>query len=82
MSNVARGTRTRPEMTDQGVTQGGERDIDGTGVASGFHHPTEAMLLPCIRTRRLGFLRIKSPAPQGGTLKPEPRDAAFRHPKL
>jgi len=51
-------------MTDQGVTQGGERDVDGAGFDSGFHYPTEAMLLPCIRTRRLGFFRIESPAPR------------------
>ena len=51
-------------MTDQGVTQGGERDVDGAGVASGFRYPTEVMLLPCIRTRRLGFFRIESPAPR------------------
>ncbi len=56
-------------MTDQGVTQGGERDVDGAGVASGFYYPTEAMLLSCIRTRRLGLFRIESPAPQKGTQK-------------
>ena len=33
-------------MTDQGVTQGGERDVDGAGVASGFHYPGEAMPMP------------------------------------
>ncbi len=35
-------------MTEQGVTRCGERDVDGFGLASGFHYPTEAILLPCI----------------------------------
>jgi len=33
------------EMTGQGVTQGGKRDVDGAAAASGFHYPTETMLL-------------------------------------
>ena len=35
-------------MNEQGVTQGGERDVDGAGVATGFRYPTEAILLSCI----------------------------------
>ena len=31
-------------MTDQGVTQGGERDVDGAGVASGFHYPYDTSI--------------------------------------
>ena len=34
-------------MTNHGVTQDGERDVAGAGIASGLYYPAEAMLMPC-----------------------------------